>query len=390
MNKDSRTLASLLKLEENYTITGNYFNATIKPEMRSKLATWMLEVCEEQECTDEVYATAMNVFDRLMCILHQVEVYHLQLLGSVCLFISSKLSSSHKLNACKLVDYTDNSISLEDLLEWELFVMDKLRWDVCSIVPNEFIDILLEQLNLNTDLVVLKRHCYAFTAMCATDFRFAQYPASMIACACIMNAIEGLNKLGTRNNELSYLASCLNDIANIDTDFLFIVKEQVNDLFKQSSEQSNEEQTNDSAIEESMNEMIQYEDDYDFNIEFNLDLEENYFEALNTKTNQQKMRYCSNNGLAKTLLLSPAPSSPASSSGVSSTSSLHSPSLLNMTGGSSSYYTNQEMISMMMITPPLANSLPMPEFDRFESICTKREHSLRQRTTRQSQRLVRC
>ncbi len=387
MNKDTRTLASLLKLEENYTITGSYFNATIKPEMRSKLATWMLEVCEEQECTDEVYATAMSIFDRLMCILHQVEVYHLQLLGSVCLFISSKLSSTHKLSACKLVDYTDNSISLEDLLEWELFVMDKLRWDVCSIVPNEFVDIFLEQLSLNADSSVLKRHCYAFTAMCATDFKFAQYPASMIACACIMNALEGLGGC-------SDLAASLNALANIDIDLLVLIKEQVNNLFKQSSEQSAEEQTNDSAIDESMNEMIQYEDDYDFDIEFNLDLEENYFDALNAKTFQQQKRHCSNKGLAKTLLLSPAPSSPASSSGVSSTSSLHSPSLFNMTGGSSalssSYYTNQEIVSMMMITPPLANALPMPEFDRFESICTKREQSLRQRSTRHSQRLVRC
>ncbi len=219
MNKDTRTLASLLKLEENYTITGSYFNATIKPEMRSKLATWMLEVCEEQECTDEVYATAMSIFDRLMCILHQVEVYHLQLLGSVCLFISSKLSSTHKLSACKLVDYTDNSISLEDLLEWELFVMDKLRWDVCSIVPNEFVDIFLEQLSLNADSSVLKRHCYAFTAMCATDFKFAQYPASMIACACIMNALEGLGSC-------SDLAASLNALANIDIDLLVLIKER--------------------------------------------------------------------------------------------------------------------------------------------------------------------
>jgi G1/S-specific cyclin-D2 len=357
MNKmDQRTLGSMLKLEENYVVVGDYFNATIKPEMRSKLATWMLEVCEEQECTDDVYATAMNIFDRLMCVLRQVEVYHLQLLGSVCLFISSKLSSSHKLSAVKLVDYTDNSISLEDLLEWELFVMDKLRWDVCSIVPNEFVDVFLQSFDFNEDMNVLKKHCYAFTAMCATDFKFSKYPSSLVASACILNALEGL-----QNRQLEQFAYTLNASANIDFDFLLMVKEQVSHLFKQSSQE--EEQT----IEISQySESIQFEDDYDFDIEYNMAIENNCY--------MTKERQSSHKGLAKTLLLSPAPSN-ASSSGVSSNSSLLSPSLL-----SSSYYTNQDMISMMMVTPPLANSLPMPEFDS----------GLRRSARHQQQRLIQC
>lgn len=366
MNTDNRTLASLLKLEETYTVTGTYLSANIKPEMRSKLATWMLEVCEEQECTDEVYATAMNIFDRLMCVLHQVEVYHLQLLGSVCLFIASKLASSHKLTAPKLVDYTDNSISLEDLLEWELFVMEKLRWDVCSIVPNEFVEILLNELELDQDTEVLKKHCFAFTAMCSTDLKFSKYPASMIACACIMNALEGLEKLNNSQTEYSRLAIAFNAIADIDIEVLNLIKEQVADLFRQSAETV---ETDDSAYEASMDETpteMHFENDYHYDIDYNMQ--------------QQHIQHAS--GLAKTMILSPAPSSPASSSGVSSTSSLLSPSLL-----SSAYYTSQDMVSMMMITPPLANSLPMPEFGRFESQCTKRDV---RRSQRQSQKLIRC
>ena len=362
MNKlDARTLASMLTLEENYTVVGDYFSATIKPEMRSKLATWMLEVCEEQECTDEVYATAMNIFDRLMCVLRQVEVYHLQLLGSVCLFVSSKLAAAHKLSAAKLVDYTDNSISLEDLLEWELFVMDKLRWDVCSIVPNEFVDVLLQSLDFGEEVSVLRKHCYAFTAMCATDFKFSKYPASLVASACILNALEGLH-----SRKLEQFAHTLNASANIDFDLLLMVKEQVGDLFKQSSQDEEQiDETQQSA--EQYTESIRFEDDYDFDIDYNMPVESSCY--------MTKERQASHKGLAKTLLLSPAPSY-ASSSGVSSTSSLLSPSLL-----SSSYYTNQDMISIMMVTPPLANSLPMPEFDSALRRSARRQ---------QQQRLIKC
>lgn len=348
-NIDSRMLTSMLKLEENYIINGDYFNSVIKPEMRSKLATWMLEVCEEQECTDEVYATAMNIFDRLMCALtNQVEVYHLQLLGSVCLFIASKLSSTPKLTAVKLIDYTDNSITLEDLLEWELIAMDKLRWDVCSIVPNEFIDIFLQSIHLKHDLNIVKKHCYAFTAMCATDFKFSKYPASLIASACILNAIEGLDLLNNVNNNINRLAYNLYSMTNIEMDCLIMIKDQVSDLFRQSAQN---EQTEHKLTE------LNYEDDYDFNVEYNLEID-----SLNMKRSED---------MAKNLILSPASSNAGSSS-----SSLLSPSLFM----NSSCYTDQEMASMMMVTPPNANSLPMPEFDCFTQ----------QNKLRRSNRLIRC
>ena len=96
---DKRTLESMLILEENYmlnisTLTRSYTSNKLKPEMRSKLATWMLEVCEEQQCTDELYSLSINILDRLICSMHRVEVYHLQLLGCVALFLSSKLKSN--------------------------------------------------------------------------------------------------------------------------------------------------------------------------------------------------------------------------------------------------------------------------------------------------------
>lgn len=350
-NTDSRTLTSMLKLEENYILAGDYFNATIRPEMRSKLATWMLEVCEEQECTDDVYATAMNIFDRLMSALtNQVEVYHLQLLGSVCLFIASKLSATpSKLTAAKLIDYTDNSISLEDLLEWELFTMDKLRWDVCSIVPNEFIDILIQSIHLKHDLSIVKKHCYAFTAMCATDYKFSKYPSSLIASACILKAVEGLDAMSNCQSNLDRLVYHLNSLVGIDVECLLMVKDQVDVLFQQSAETVEEAQAKPD---------IQFEDDYDFNIEFNMDIEGNK----------------KSEGLAKTLILSPA------STSVSSSSSSLSPSLFM---NNSSYYTNQEMVSMMMITPPNANSLPMPEFDCFGA--GNQDGQLRR-----SSRLIKC
>ena len=148
LNDQPQILTSMLKLEDSYTITHNYFtnyamNSTkaLDVSMRTTLTTWMLEVCEEEQCTNDVFSLSVNLFDRLMCVLNKrVEKYHLQLFGIVCLFIASKLKANTNLTSLKLIDYTDNSVTLEELLEWELIILDKLKWDIAAICPNDYLE----------------------------------------------------------------------------------------------------------------------------------------------------------------------------------------------------------------------------------------------------------
>jgi hypothetical protein len=113
-----RTLNTLLNLEDYYRIDTNYFihmQNEIKPWMRKMLATWMLEVCKNQGKEEDVFVLAMNMLDRFLSV-QQIGKRHLQLLGTVCMFIASKLRSSTPLNAETLVIYTAESITIEELL----------------------------------------------------------------------------------------------------------------------------------------------------------------------------------------------------------------------------------------------------------------------------------
>uniref|UniRef100_UPI00398F6856 G1/S-specific cyclin-D2a isoform X3 n=1 Tax=Pristiophorus japonicus TaxID=55135 RepID=UPI00398F6856 len=192
---DERVLHNLLALEERCLPACSYFKCVqqdIQPFMRSTVATWMLEVCEEQKCEEEVFPLAMNYLDRFLSIVPTTKCY-LQLLGAVCLFLASKFKETIPLTAEKLCIYTDNSIRPRELLEWELVVLGKLKWNLAAVTPHDFIEHILKKLPLPKDkLPLIRKHAQTFITLCATDFKFAMYPPSMIATGSVGAAICGL------------------------------------------------------------------------------------------------------------------------------------------------------------------------------------------------------
>lgn len=397
---NDKLLESLLKLEEKYTVNASsYFinsNVKINSSVRQALATWMLEVCEEQNLTDQIFSLSMNLFDRLISVLNKVEKYHLQLIGTVCLFISSKLKSiaGSKLDPYRLVEYTNNSITLDEIIEWELIILEKLKWDIAAILPNDFIEVFINNLQnslLNeVDLNLLKKHCNAFTALCATDFKFSIYPPSMIACACLLSAFDGLNFNQNNTNE-AVLFDMIFKFTKIDRECLFSLKESVDDLLKDSFKKHTKLDNN--ILEDEYDFLLDYnniqnidfnnssylntaEEDY-LNIDYmdtkfdnfqensyeNLiqSLSLNNDETLNSPSNNleiQKAHNFKNSKIETKKIRNHRQSIQNINSHLSSSNSFNSSSSSGISSAASGSFNY-----MLQNTPPLANSLPMPTFN---------------------------
>lgn len=223
-----RVLDNLLRTEERYAVTANYFGTVqteITPHMRRLVAEWMLEVCEDQSCQEEVFPLAMSYLDRFLSTC-TVGKSQLQLLGTACLLLASKLRepSSHGLPAELLVFYTANSITLTDLCSWELLVLSKLKWDVAGVTAHDFLPLLLSRLPLrghvNTSMV--QRHAQTFIALAARDYEFTLYPASTLASCSIAAALRGLGLDGH--------LSRLHELTGIDLDCLQTCLEQIEEM----------------------------------------------------------------------------------------------------------------------------------------------------------------
>uniref|UniRef100_A0AAA9TPB5 G1/S-specific cyclin-D2 n=1 Tax=Bos taurus TaxID=9913 RepID=A0AAA9TPB5_BOVIN len=267
---DDRVLQNLLTIEERYLPQCSYFKCVqkdIQPYMRRMVATWMLEVCEEQKCEEEVFPLAINYLDRFLAGVPTPKT-HLQLLGAVCMFLASKLKETIPLTAEKLCIYTDNSIKPQELLEWELVVLGKLKWNLAAVTPHDFIEHILRKLPQPSEkLSLIRKHAQTFIALCATgsgcsgsdthltfpDFKFAMYPPSMIATGSVGAAICGLQQ----DEDVSSLTGdalvdLLAKITNTDVDCLKACQEQIEVVLLNSLQQYRQDQGDGSKSEDEL------------------------------------------------------------------------------------------------------------------------------------------
>ncbi|KAJ8416203.1 hypothetical protein AAFF_G00382250 [Aldrovandia affinis] len=244
---NDRVLQTMLKAEDNYLPSANYFKCVQKeivPYMRKIVATWMLEVCEEQKCEEEVFPLAMNYLDRFLSVEPTTKT-RLQLLGATCMFLASKMKETIPLTAEKLCIYTDNSIRPSELLQMELLALNKLKWDLASVTPYDFIEHFLSKLPIHQDSKhILRKHTQTFVALCATDVKFIANPPSMIAAGSVAAAIQGLQLKSSDSMLLSQnLTDFLSQVIKSDPDCLRACQEQIESLLEISLRQAQQHHT---------------------------------------------------------------------------------------------------------------------------------------------------
>ncbi|XP_050548795.1 G1/S-specific cyclin-D2-like [Daktulosphaira vitifoliae] len=194
--RDERAIKKLLETETQYVPGCDYMSrsrSNLQPFMRRVVATWMLDVCEEQNCEDQVFPLSVNFLDRFLCAC-DISKTHLQLTGAVCLLLASKVRQCTALSIDLLCYYTENSVTAEEMREWELLVISKLEWKIVAVTSFDYVDHIMEQVKWKRrNDSMLRRHMLTLISFCYIEPEFITKKPSVMAASCMLSAIRGID-----------------------------------------------------------------------------------------------------------------------------------------------------------------------------------------------------
>merc|ERR1719510_1364481 len=132
-----------------------------------------------------------------------IEKTQFQLVACVCIFIASKFKENQPLCAEKLVIYTDFSVSVKLITEWELLTLRVLKWDVAAVTPYTILNQLLthqllqpqtKDIRLKKIASTVRRHTLDLITVSSTESSFLEVSPCLIATSCLVASISGLRR----------------------------------------------------------------------------------------------------------------------------------------------------------------------------------------------------
>ena len=163
---DDRVIENMLNAEKEVTVKDycSHVDSKLAPHMRKIVTDWMLEVCEDQQCKPEVFFLSINYLDRFLSTVN-IKKNQFQLCASVCILLASKFSQVVPITTDKLVIYTDNSVTVEELRQWEIKILNVLHWELCSVTTHTFLEHFIPGLrrvlsNVNNNKVSTRLSCF--------------------------------------------------------------------------------------------------------------------------------------------------------------------------------------------------------------------------------------
>ena len=126
----------------------------------------------------------------------------LQLVASVCILLASKFSQVVPIHSEQLVQYTDNSVSVDQLRHWEMEVLNVLQGKLAASTAHSFLQHFSNNSNLQYSRSIISQAA-GIAALASTEYKFILTKQSVIAAAALAVSVEKMEKMKTDELVLS-------------------------------------------------------------------------------------------------------------------------------------------------------------------------------------------
>ena len=233
---DKRVMENMLAEETSHRVVDYCDNlqTEVAPHMRKIVTDWMLEVCEDQQCQSEVFFLAVNYLDRFLSLVN-IKKTQFQLVASVCILLASKFSQVVPIRSEQLVIYTDNSVSVEELRQWEMEVLNVLQWELSASTAHSFLQHFCNKSTLKYSSSIISQAA-GIAALASTEYKFILTKQSVIAAAALAVSVEKQEKMKTE--ELVFSLATIVKCSVTEINFIIKHLRAVMDTFADSDSES--------------------------------------------------------------------------------------------------------------------------------------------------------
>ena len=171
----------------------------INEAMREILINWLMEVHFNLCSQEETLYLAINILDRYLGV-KNVTTYDLQTVGIASLMIAIKYQETKFVEIAELIYLTDNSTTLEHLLNTEVQILKALEYNFTVPSVLNYLDCYNNILQLNLE----ELKCVEYLIqMCCCDYKMIKYMPSLICSGCLYIVVSKIHNKSNLVLEIS-------------------------------------------------------------------------------------------------------------------------------------------------------------------------------------------
>ena len=181
---EKRILDNLFISESFYVKSNHRSVSNFLTEQRRLLIEWMLEICQVNQNSNQVFLSAVCYLDNILSP-RLVRTSQLQSLAAACLCLSSKLQDPRPLSLRVFLGLPEASLS--GLQEMELTVLARVRWDLAAPTSLDFLPLLWSSISrgiilpANVTNTKVLENAETFLVLAATEAKYChRYPSLMV------------------------------------------------------------------------------------------------------------------------------------------------------------------------------------------------------------------